>query len=156
MPQFMLFKMEDANEVVEEYQALLDQLDEEAEGIKVQDEENEKRLKGIKKQVGDILDKVGAPNIRVAVEVKSGRAWDRRISLRGAGLDPTLLEEAMGTAAYRRLCIRTVAYVLDPMKLEAARVAGKLIDKVLNKATLKGAPSPSYYRPKMEDVNDGS
>ena len=139
--------LKSTDEGVQEYQSLLDQLDEEAEQIKVDRETGVKREKEIKAQVGEILDNLGEKDTRVAIAVRSGRAWDRRISLIGAGLDPSLLEEEIGVEAYKKLCARTVTYQLDANKIEESRMKGKLTEETLLKVTSKGTPSPSYYRP---------
>ncbi len=139
---------------VKEYQSLLDQLDDEAENIKKQDATNDKRLKAIKEQIGGIMDNLGGKDIRVAVVVESGRAWDRRISMIGAGMSLELLETVLGADAYRKLCTKMVSYEFDPMKLENARAKGVVTDAHVKEATVLGTPRPSYYRPKLKDIED--
>lgn len=158
----MLLLKSGYHEALDEYQSLLDQLDEEAQGIKEIDEKHKTRMDEIKKQVGGILDnlagvKSGESKERTVVEVRSGRTWDRHISYRGAGLDLGLLEEALGTIAYRRLCTtRQVTYSFDALKLQNARERSKVTEKQISGATLKGTAAFSYYRTSLEKIKDES
>ncbi len=152
MVAFVLLKADD--DAVMEYRSLLDQLDDEAEDIKKQDAANDKRLKAIKKQIGGIMDNLGGKDIRVAVVLKSGRAWDRRISMIGAGLSLELLEKTLGEDAYRKLCTKVVSYEFDPMKLENARTKRVVTDAHIKKSTVLGTPRPGYYRPKLKDIEN--
>ncbi len=152
MVAFVLLKSDD--DAVKEYQSLLDQLDDEAEAIKKQDAVNDKRLKAIKEQVGGILDNLGGKDIRVAIPVASGRTWDRRISMIGAGLSLELLEKTIGEDAYRKLCTKVISYEFDPMKLENARTKRVVTDAHIKKSTVLGTPRPGYYRPKLKEIED--
>ena len=65
------------------------------------------------------------------------------------------LEKELGAESYKKLCVKTVEYVFDPLKLEAARTREKspILDSVINKAMEKGTPTPSFYRPDSKKVS---
>lgn len=122
--------------------------------LKVLDDELEEVAAGLARRRGEIKARVkeiaaalGGPTARVVLPAGAAGAWDRVVQHRGAGLDVARLEEALGTAEYRRLvCVRQVVYAPAPEKIEAARLAGRLTDAALAAAEAPGTPTPTLRK----------
>ena len=98
------------DEQLEEYRSELRDLKKEENGLNNAHKEAGKRLGEISDRIKDIAIVVGSTTGRVVIDAGGPGGWDRTVSRRGAGLDPTQLEELLGTTKYRRLCcVRTVA-----------------------------------------------
>lgn len=142
-------------DITEEFQGRLDQLDEAEEELRAEQEQIVDRRDSLKEEVGQVIlvllgeepGPVSETRDRVVIPVKSGRAWDQRVSKHGGGVDVAVLEARLGTAVYRRLlCDKTVAYEINPTKVEQARLAGKLTEEILAAATVKPDRRLSMYR----------
>ncbi|KKK61079.1 hypothetical protein LCGC14_3017930 [marine sediment metagenome] len=130
-----------------EYGPLLQQLQEERDDLKDEVAVNNKRIEEIRKQVLEIMANLGPDNERMVLELKSGRAWDRRVGKSEPSLDLELLEAVLGRSTFRKsVCDRETVYMFSQSKLEAAQPAGMVTEEHIQLATRLPEPGkPSLY-----------
>ena len=138
-----------------EYRPKLEELGDEYALLKKTIDRAETRKKEISNEIKVICTNVGGDEHRVLLPTPGiEKAWDRRVSHKGGGLDYDLLRDKIGNRRFRNLCDAVKTITLNPAKLEAARMAGRITEAEMSAATRKGAPSFSLYQLDKSEVNE--
>lgn len=134
-------------EELKDYADDLTKLKAEDDELEIQEKAITKRRGAIKATVKVIAEKLVEKEDRAILPAGVNGAWDRRVSRTGAGLSIALLEEELGTVIFRKLCcIKETVYTPSPELIEAARLKGKITDKVLEDANVSGDITHSLYK----------
>ena len=135
-------------ETLEEYSSEIIQLKKEDDVLEKTVDKATKRRKEINTRIKDIAKVAGSEKERVILPAGEHGAWDRVVSRLGKGLNIEILENILGVDKFRRLCCtKQVSYVPTPEKIEAARLMGKISDKMMEEAYFEG--NISYSLKKM-------
>ncbi len=138
-----------------EYAAKLDEMGDEYDLLQKTIKRADKRKTEIKEEVKQICDNVGGENVRVVLPMPNiNKAFDRRISNRGGGLDEALLLDVIGKRRFNNISDEVTTKVLNAGKLEAARMAGRITDEEIKQATRESKKTGALYLMNLDEVED--
>lgn len=142
-------------DAIAEYAARLEEMGDEYDLLKKVIAKADKRKKEINKDVQEICDNVGGKDVRVVLPMENiSKAFDRRISNRGGGLDEALLLDVIGKRRFNNISELVETRVLDATKLETARMAGRITDEEIKQATRAPKKTGALYLMDLDKVED--